>query len=73
MSSYALVAKNARERRAIAALRELEKIWPDTLMMFAWADRLIVLREDEYRPGEIRMNDVPMIEFPGIRIDGGDP
>lgn len=66
----------AEERKAIASLERLAKKWPDSLMLFAAAGSLIVIRSDgsawEPGAGGTMRQDAPLAKI-DISCDGGDP
>ncbi len=67
------------EKQAIAALRRLEKNWPEGYTLFSWSGSLHLLKND-LMPNSSGyghfdgFHEAAIIEtFPGIRNDGGDP
>jgi hypothetical protein len=67
------------EKQTIAALRRLEKNWPEGYTLFSWSGSLVLLR-DELLPEESggkchggSHDDAIVADFPGISNDGGDP
>ncbi len=56
------------EKEAISALEDLAKVWPKSLILFARADRLNVLK-----PGDNRTFGESVVGSAEIYSDGGDP
>jgi hypothetical protein len=67
------------EKQTIAALRRLEKNWPEGYTLFSWSGSLVLLK-NELLPEESggravggSHNDAIVAEFHDISSDGGDP
>lgn len=68
------------EEQLIAALRKLEKNWPDTHMLFSWSGSLCLMRKSllpacgsESTNILESYNDAIVETFNRIESDGGDP
>lgn len=60
------------EKKAIDALKRLDKIWPDTLRLFSWSGTLVI-EDTEGSDGDGRIATIGGLYFAGISNEGGDP
>lgn len=71
------------EKQLVAALKRIEKRWPDGYLLFSWSGSLSLMRRSDM-PEDPRMlacqtgrsgsaADAIVEEFGGIPSDGGDP
>jgi hypothetical protein len=67
------------EKQTVAALRRLEKNWPEGYTLFSWSGSLCLMKDDlkpedqGLRTAEGSHNEAIVATFYGISNDGGDP
>jgi hypothetical protein len=71
-----MIEPGLKEKKAISALNRLQKIWPDTLWIFATGNSLSIMKKDESGNHAItRFGGIdPEYEIDSVDIenDGGD-
>jgi hypothetical protein len=61
------------EQRAVASLERLARRWPQSLMLFSWSGRLVVVCNNQPFAEAGDPDDQILAQIDGIPNDGGDP